>query len=333
MTSLKQAIDNGAIRRYKTVVFGAIVTVYMLFLVGGIVRATGAGMGCPDWPRCFGSWIPPTDIAELPVNYKEIYGAKLKGEVIFNPVKTWIEYVNRLFGVFTGMWIFATVLAAIPLLRRGKSQIFYLSLLALVLVAFQGWLGAKVVSSELHPVIITLHMLLAIVIVFILLYTYARVSHADSRKIGEWKGDKRRINRLVYVVIGLSVLQIVIGTQVREAMDHVVMQLGYEARSSWIDALGPVFLVHRSFSILLLAGNLWLLKRLHDGVEGGGVLGRLMRWIVGILVLTVVSGIVLNYWSVPAAAQPVHLTLATLMLGVQFVLWLFLNADRVFSKE
>src|SRR5690606_25316889 len=105
MTNLRQVIDDKIIDRYKRCVSCTLVTLYLLVMIGGIVRATGAGMGCPDWPTCFGSWIPPTDVSQLPDNYKEIYGAELKGEIEFNPVKTWIEYVNRLFGVFTGAWI------------------------------------------------------------------------------------------------------------------------------------------------------------------------------------------------------------------------------------
>ena len=80
-----------------------------LILAGGIVRATGSGMGCPDWPKCFGRWIPPTEFSQLPSNYREIYGAKLKGEVEFNAVKTWIEYANRLLGVLVGFFVFGTI--------------------------------------------------------------------------------------------------------------------------------------------------------------------------------------------------------------------------------
>ena len=125
MTSLSNPTNNSHDRLFKRLTLITVVTVYLLVAAGGIVRSTGAGMGCPDWPKCFGSWIPPTEVSQLPLNYKEIYGAKLKGEVEFNPVKTWIEYVNRLLGAFTGILIFATLLASIKYIGSKKSRLFY----------------------------------------------------------------------------------------------------------------------------------------------------------------------------------------------------------------
>ena len=128
MTSSVRDIDFKANRRFRRLALNTVITLYCLIIAGGVVRSTGAGMGCPDWPRCFGRWVPPTKLSELPSDYKEIYGAKLKGEIEFNPVKTWIEYVNRLLGTFTGIMIFLTLIASIPYLKSGQKNIFYFSL-------------------------------------------------------------------------------------------------------------------------------------------------------------------------------------------------------------
>jgi heme a synthase len=87
---------------FRTFGIISLVSIYLLILAGGIVRSTGSGMGCPDWPKCFGRMIPPTQASELPFNYQEIYKEKLHGQVEFNPTKTWIEYLNRLLGALTG---------------------------------------------------------------------------------------------------------------------------------------------------------------------------------------------------------------------------------------
>ncbi|HEX4914405.1 MAG TPA: COX15/CtaA family protein, partial [Vicinamibacterales bacterium] len=75
---------------------------YFLILVGGLVRASGAGLGCPDWPRCFGSWIPPASAAALPPQFDISQ---------FNPTLMWTEYLNRLLGVIVGLLILATTIA------------------------------------------------------------------------------------------------------------------------------------------------------------------------------------------------------------------------------
>ena len=145
--------------------------VYFLILVGGIVRASGAGMGCPDWPTCFGRLIPPTEESQLPADYHERYALGYKNTQ-FNPVKTWTEYLNRLAGVTIGLLIILTAWRSRIYLKADNR--FLLSLTAFFLVGFQGWLGSTVVASNLTPLIITFHMLLALIIVALLIYILAR---------------------------------------------------------------------------------------------------------------------------------------------------------------
>lgn len=324
MTSLKTLIDSRHNRIFRRLVLFTVVTVYLLIIAGGIVRSTGAGMGCPDWPKCFGSWIPPTEVSQLPLNYKEVYGAKLKGEVVFNAVKTWIEYINRLLGAFTGLLIFAVLLAAIPFLSTDQSKVFYASFAAFVLVGFQGWLGSKVVSTELQPIMVTLHMLVAIVIVFILLYILVR-SYSPVW-IPHQMDNALRIKNLIVLVISLSVVQIIMGTQVREAMDVVIEQLGYSARSKWIDQLGLSFYIHRSFSLLVMAANIGLFLLINKSVDNTSTLHTFTKGVLSLIGLSILTGIIMAYWAVPAFAQPMHLTLAILMIGVQYILWLITSA-------
>ena len=306
-----------------------LVTTYLLILAGGIVRSTGSGMGCPDWPRCFGTWVPPTDASQLPPNYAELFGAKLKGEVVFNAAKTWTEYVNRLLGVVTGVLIFATLLASIPYLKKDRA-VFGLSLAAFVLVGFQGWLGSKVVSTELKPVLVTLHMVVAIVIVFVLLYALAR-AYAGTLRIENVK-NQRRINQLLTLTLGLSVLQVVLGTQVREMVDEAARALGYGARTQWVDALGVPFYVHRSFSLVVLGLQIWLVVELRKFSTRSGLLARFANAALVFIGIEILTGAAMAYFAIPAYLQPVHLTLAIVILGAQFVALLLLNAPVVFKR-
>ena len=128
--------DNPALKRYRRMAWITIAAVYFLILVGASVRASGAGMGCPDWPTCFGSWVPPTSEAQLPENYQEIYAELGYADTRFNVVKTWTEYANRLVGVSIGFMIFLTALFSWAC-REHDTSIFKASVAAFLMVGFQ----------------------------------------------------------------------------------------------------------------------------------------------------------------------------------------------------
>ena len=298
-----------------------IVAVYCVILMGGIVRASGAGMGCPDWPTCFGQWIPPTDESQLPANYHEIYAQRGYENTQFNPVKTWTEYTNRLVGVSIGLLIFLTAWSSRIYLNSDKA-IFYLSLGIFFLVGFQGWLGSSVVASNLKPVMITLHMLLALVIVALLIYTIARsqrqfLSQIDTRLLpGKFK-------TVLIAAMIMTLLQVAMGTQVREAVDFIARE--HIERQYWRDDFPIIFYIHRSFSSIILFTNLWLVWKLYQSVDRQSLLFRAGLMLAALVIIAILAGISLDRLGVPAIIQPVHLLMANLIFGVQFFLYSCLN--------
>ncbi|WP_229235515.1 MULTISPECIES: heme A synthase [Emticicia] len=326
---LKPIMTHGKV--FRKLGFWTVGAIYFLILVGGIVRATGSGMGCPDWPKCFGTWIPPTDISQLPSNYKEIYGAKLKGEVEFNAIKTWIEYINRLVGVAIGFLVFGTFVSSLISFRKKDKTIVFLSLLATILVAFEGWLGSKVVSSELHPVMITLHMILSVIIVFILLYAVAR-SYNYVIEV-EDIADKSSLSFLVSAAIFLTIGQVLLGTQVREVVDQVASVMGDALRAEWVANLGGKFQMHAFFSIVIVITNLLIYYRINKSISEKGLLSKFSNWLLITIGIELISGLSLAYLGFPRLMQPIHLTLGTLAIGIQFVIFLFLNKERVFRSN
>lgn len=323
MINLSNLTDKQS-RRFQSLALLTVITLYLLILAGGIVRSTGSGMGCPDWPKCFGRWIPPTEVSELPPNYQNIYGQKLKGEIEFNAVKTWIEYVNRLLGALSGFFVLATLVASLPHLRRRRdSPVFWGSLAAFLFIGANGWLGSRVVATELAQYIVTLHLLLAILVVFSLLFVLVR-SGAISQALLFQDRRSKAISWLLVATIILSLTQVVLGAQVRDALNEVVQRIGYGQRDSWVNGLDWRFYVHRSFSLIVLATHVGFVYQLRK-ITRAGVVARLTATLVGLVVAEILTGVIMAYFAVPAVAQPVHLLLAVVMVGLQFVIWLLLH--------
>ncbi len=309
-----------ALRRFRRIAWITIAAVYFLILVGASVRASGAGMGCPDWPTCFGRWIPPTHESQLPANYQQIYAELGYADTRFNVVKTWTEYGNRLVGVTIGLLIFLTAMFAWHC-RQYDKWIFRVSLAAFLMVGFQGWLGAKVVSSNLHTGMITVHMLMALAIVAALL-----LALAQARRSIMAAQPILVINPLVekwlYAVLALTVIQVAMGTQVREMTDMISRAQGEELRSSWIDYMPWFFYVHRSFSAVVLFANLWLLRLLVISLGWQHSLTRFCLAMLFVIGLAIVSGATLGHLGMPALVQPTHLLAASVLFGLQFFIWM-----------
>lgn len=315
--------DISTALRFRRIGIITIFAVYFLILVGGIVRASGAGMGCPDWPTCFGQLVPPTSEAQLPQNYQEIYAQRGYANTRFNPVKTWTEYLNRLTGVTIGLLIMFTVWYS-RVYWKSDRAIFTLSLGVFIMVGFQGWLGSRVVASNLQPYMITLHMLLALAIVALLIYAVARSQKAfiSTIDIGALPAKLRLV--LIAAMI-MTLLQVAMGTQVREAVDVIANNHGYIDRQYWRDDFPIIFYVHRSFSALILLINLWLFWQIHRSVSRDNPLFRIAAALLALLVIAIGAGITMDRLGMPPAAQPIHLLMANLIFGAQFFLYICLH--------
>ncbi|MEO7213455.1 COX15/CtaA family protein [Mucilaginibacter sp.] len=328
-----------------------IILLFVLILAGGVVRSTGSGMGCPDWPKCFGQYVPPTSILELPANYKQVYADKrlAKNQKFakmldvfgysqmamrirndrsilvpeeFNSARTWTEYINRLIGAITGVFLFLTAIYSFKYWKSSK-LIVILSVLNLILVGFQGWLGSIVVSTHLVAWIVTVHMLLALAILAISIATYHMAKVNGRYKLT----TKPFIAILTLLVLALSVLQITFGTEVREKIDAVASHLEGSYRDSWTTRAGEIFSQHRDMAVVVLILNIVLYALIRRTFSRHSMQQQLMSFTFLMLMLQIVTGIVLSYWALPPYAQAAHIVLASLVFGAQFYLLLNLYSS------
>jgi len=314
-------MTDAKLHRFRRLGMLTVAAVYCLILIAGAVRATGSGMGCPDWPTCFGQWIPPTQESQLPDNYQQIYAERGYANTTFNATKTWIEYSNRLVGVLIGILIFLTMLASRHF-RSTNNLVTRLSVAAFFAVVFQGWLGSRVVASNLHPAMVTVHMLLAQVIVAILICAVMR----SQKEVISTDGISRlpdAFKTVLMVAMGMTLLQMIMGTQVREAIDIIARSA--DTRSIWIEQLPLIFKVHRSFSSLILFTNLWCVYQVWKHIPASNPMRRFALALGGLIVSTIVIGVIMDRLNIPAFVQPLHLCLASLIFGVQITVFLFLK--------
>ena len=318
----------------------SLILVLLVILAGSLVRMTGSGMGCPDWPKCFGYLIPPTNISEIEwspnKSYKKGIILRNNGKLIvsksdfissnqinfsnwknytkhnysdFDATKTWIEFINRLLGAVAGL---ATLIMFVfSFSYWNKKNILILnSLLIIIGMGFQAWLGKLVVDSNLAPYKITVHMLMALVIISLIIYSIFRT---QKNLKGEIIRDSF-VKNLVSFTVLISLIQIVIGTQVREFIDLQYEIYGPNNKDKWLNAPNFYFYFHRTFSILILLLNfgLYYLIKLRNYSS------IIIRKISFIIFLEIVVGIVMYYIDFPFLSQPIHLLLATILFSYQY---------------
>jgi cytochrome c oxidase assembly protein subunit 15 len=325
-------------KQFKPLIVTSLILIYLVIAAGAVVRMTGSGMGCPDWPKCFGYLIPPTERNQLEwkANHKynegqviilneslrvastdftssaryqtENWEAYTKHDyAVFNPTHTWIEFINRLLGALAGL---ATLLLFVSSLWRIKSDVIstVLSFLIVLGMGFQGWLGKTVVDSNLLPFKITIHMAMALVLVLILIILLAR-----EKQLKKTSEKSTTIQRVLIFGLFLTLIQIAMGTQVRQFVDEQMHAFNLEEASAWLTDAPLLFYFHRSFSLLVLLVHGYLGYLLFQKK----ILPNVFTVILFLLVAEILTGIWMYYFDFPFSSQPLHLVLASLLFGAQ----------------
>ena len=331
----------------KTII--SIVIVYLVILAGGIVRMTGSGMGCPDWPKCFGFLIPPTERSQLEwksnseynknqiviIDEKLFYAndkfkSKNKFEMSnwseytkhdyskFNVYHTWIEYINRLIGAIAGLSVLILFVNSLKFLKT-KKIITGLSFLALIAIIFQAWLGKMVVDSNLMANTITVHMLMAIVLLFIL-FSILAISNPSKKRVR----ISRNISILVLISIVLLLIQIITGTEVRKFIDIKMELLNYTEKERWIENISSIFSFHRSFSWAIIIVN----SLIYFHARKSGLKLKIIHIVNTLIFFQISSGIVMYYFDFPFSSQPIHLLISTMIISIQFYFLLLYKTSK-----
>ena len=312
--------------------------IYLVILAGAVVRMTGSGMGCPDWPKCFGYLIPPTEASQLEWHAQQDYH---KGEVIiveealqvakddfksserlnpenweaytkhdyalFNVYHTWIEFINRLLGALAGLATLIMTVFSFGYWSKRK-RIPLLSVAVLLGMGFQGWLGKTVVDSNLQPFKITIHMGMALLLVALLIL----LLHYTKKEVSPVKFNLR-FQLIAGLGFILTVFQIAMGTQLRQYIDHQMELWQAESAFQWLADTPLIFYVHRSFSLTVLAvhGYLWYVLKKNNFIP------KVFYNILGLILLEIITGIAMYYFDFPFSSQPLHLIFASLLFGAQ----------------
>jgi heme A synthase len=265
--------------------------VFVLIVIGGTVRATDSGLGCPDWPRCHGSFIPKWEKHTL------------------------IEYSHRFVASVAGLMVFGIAAWAWKSYRHVKS-IWYPALATAVLLLVQGGLGGLTVIHELPPEIVTVHLATALTLfAFLILITIAALAHEKApRLVAAASG----VTAAAAVATGLTMATMLLGAYIAGA-DYSLACSGWplcngEAVPDLSLTSVQLVFIHRLFAAGLGLALLWLFLQ---ALRSGDPLARSLSAAAAVIYAGQVLVGAANIWTeISDLAQIAHLATGTALWGV-----------------
>ena len=294
-------------KNFKAMAIASALATYFLIFIGGLVRVSGAGMGCPDWPKCFGGWIPPLNASQLPADIDPN---------LFNFTLAWIEYINRLVGVTVGILI--AIVAIWAIIKFNKyPKVLIPSILAGLLVAFQGWQGGQIVATQLKPIIVSVHLVIAYLIVSLLIYVAQRVHYMQNPESENKAVYPEGVQAWIGILWLVTIIQVILGTQLRESIEHAIKAFPLFTDHQIIAAIGSMKYLHPIFGIVTaVLAFVCGYKLLYPGSRPSPLTWQSAWTLIGLMIIQLVLGAIMIFVGVPQVAQVMHLWIASLIIGM-----------------
>jgi cytochrome c oxidase assembly protein subunit 15 len=322
------------------------VLVFMTFdliVFGAFTRLTDSGLGCPDWPGCYGTSNPWHAIGDI----QEAQAALPEGPVTV--MKAWIEMIHRYLAMTVGALIVVQLgIASTKFKRLGKSPLLG-SLALLILVCMQGAFGAWTVTMKLQPIIVTIHLMLALVLLASLTFYAQQNWQEKGSKILELRSRPISAILLTIAFVALTI-QIFLGAWV--STNYAVLacpdfptclgslwpeanwregftlwrELGRNATGEYITpaSLQAIHWAHRIFAVLVLL----ILSFLAFSASGMTMsvlpqVSKLSKFLFALLILQVLTGIsnVVFQWPLLAALMHTGGSAALVFCLVRMTYW------------
>jgi protoheme IX farnesyltransferase len=295
------------VTRFAKLAVAAAVATFVLIAAGGLVRATDSGLGCPDWPLCFGDWVPPADL------------------------NAWIEHTHRLIAaVFVGPLVGAVALITVFSDRRRDTPLLAAAIVAGVLVIVQSLLGAAVVLQGLAAELVTAHLAMALTVFGATIFIAERATRGPMPS----SHARPRLTRLVALTAAAVFAQMLLGSWVT----------GHHAGLAYADfplmngsvlpaVVGTeqaVQLAHRLMSLVVAGLAAWTALAIARSTDAP-LPRRLATWLViGVAIQIALGG--LNVVSRLSALFVVpHLAVGAALFGISA--WLLLSTRRLRASE
>ena len=294
--------------RFAKLAAAAAVATYVLIVVGGLVRATDSGLGCPDWPLCFGDWFPPAEL------------------------HAWIEHSHRLIAaIAVGPLVAAVGLITLFSSRRRDRVLLTAALVAGVLVVVQAWLGGQVVIQQLRAELVTAHLAMALTVLALTIVI------ADRAARGGLPSTVAGPATTLVTVTAIAVFaQMLLGSWVSGTGSGLAFRdFPLMNGSLWPSVAGSaeiVQLAHRGLAVIVTVLVVWTARRVRRSVQAPGP-----RRLVGLAVVLVLVQLALgaaNVWSRLSALFVVpHLAVGAALWATLVLLSLALRRTPEAARE